>query len=254
MNMRQKLICAASVIGVFLAAAYILSLSHWGTVPLASGGNGALSLGVLEAYASSGSTFQQTINAGTLSVDIVDGSYASVSSPSVTFGATTFSFSCNTSTGEFGTTSTEAIYVQNPDAADNGWTVSLAANDPSDVWGSAGTDMDFNEAGAGGCVDDGETTDAGDALAGKLTIDPVSEGYIKVGACSGCGAGNISIQSAAAFEEGTTDSVDLLIAAEGSDDIGDWLFTDVTAYQTIPPEQAAAADYAIDMVLSIVAS
>lgn len=232
-------------------AMYVLALSGWSKAPFGSNtGSGAFSFGVLEAHASSGSTFQQTINAGTLAVDIVDGAYASVASPAVTFGATTFSFACNTSTGTFGTTSTEALYIQNPDAADGGWNVTLAANSTTDSWGSAGTDMDFNEAGAGGCVDDGATTDA-DSLSGKLTIDPATSGYVKAGACSGCSASNVSVQSAAAFEEGTTNNVTIVQGADGSDDIGDWLLTGVIATQTIPPEQPANNDYAIDMVLTI---
>jgi hypothetical protein len=251
MNTGQRFLLVASIVGMLCMAMYILALSSWGKAPLASNtGSGAFSFGVLEAHASSGSTFRQTINAGTLAVDIVDGSYVTVGSPVVTFGGTTFAFACNTSTGTFGTTSTEVLYVQNPDASDTGWNITLAANSTTDSWESAGTNMDFNEAGAGGCVDDGGTTDA-DSLSGKLTIDPESGGYVKVGACSGCAVTNVSVQSLAAFEEGTTDSVTLVEGASGSDDIGDWRITGITASQTIPPEQPAAGDYAIDMVLTI---
>ena len=203
--------------------------------------------------ASGTSTFNQTINAGTLSIDIADStsSYASVSSPAITMGALTFSFSCQQATGTFGT-ATEAIYIQNPDAADSGWTVSLAAASTTDVWDSAGTDFDFNDPGTGGCVDDGPTTDT-DGFGGQMTV--VAEGAsLGTGGCSSCGVSNITVGSSAAYVEGSTDTVTLLTAAAGSDDIGDWDLTGVTINQQVPAEQPAASDYSIDMVLSVTAS
>jgi flagellin-like hook-associated protein FlgL len=99
-------------------------------------------------FAAQTSNFTQTINAGTLSIDIVDGSYVTVGSPSVTMSAKTFSFTCLTggsaSTGTFGTT-TQRIYIKNPDGADNGWTASLAASAPTAVWDGAVSDYDFND-------------------------------------------------------------------------------------------------------------
>jgi hypothetical protein len=49
-------------------------------------------------------------------------------------------------------------------------------------------------------------------------------------------------------------SITLLTAAAGSNDIGDWLFTGVDIDQTIPAEQIAATDYLLPMILSVVAS
>jgi hypothetical protein len=69
-------------------------------------------------FASATSNFAQTINAGTLSVDIVDASYVTVGSPSVTMTAAPFSFACQTATGTFGS-GTQQIYVKNPDASDS---------------------------------------------------------------------------------------------------------------------------------------
>jgi hypothetical protein len=97
------------------------------------------------------SSFTQTINPGTLTVDIVDGSYVTVASPAVAMNAVTFSFACQTATGTFGT-GTQNIYVKNPDAADNGWVVSLAAAAPTAFWASAGTNMDFNDPTTAGCT------------------------------------------------------------------------------------------------------
>ena len=155
--------------------------------------------------ASSTSNFTQTINPGTLAVDIVDSSHATVASPSVAFGAATFSFACATTTGTFGTAS-ERIYVSNPDAADNGWSVTMAATDGATAfWDSAGTDMDFNDPTSGGCADGvGDT----DSLIGKLIVDP-SGGTITQGP-SANGTSGVSAGSAATFDEGSTDSITLL--------------------------------------------
>lgn len=200
------------------------------------------------ALASSTSSFAQTIGSGTLSADIVDGSYVSVGSPSVTMSAATFSFGCQTSTGTFGS-GTEQIYVQNPDAADNGWSLTLAASAPTDIWDSAGTDFDFNDATGAGCSDGGDT----DGLAGQMTVDP-SVGTLAVGQCASCVATNVTKGSSAAFDEGTTDSITVLTGAAASDDVGDWTLQGVSISQKIPAEQPAAGDYSISLTLSVTAS
>jgi len=196
------------------------------------------------------SSFTQAINAGTLTVDIVDGSYVTVASPAVAMGAATFGFSCQATTGTFGTAS-QQIYVKNPDAADNGWVVSLAASDPTDFWDSAGTDMDFNDPTTSGCGESG--TDA-DSLKGQMTVDP-SVGTLAAGQCAGCVTTNVTKGSSAAFNQDTAaNSITILTGAAGSNDIGDWKLTGVGISQTIPAEQPAASDYSIDLTLSIVAS
>ncbi len=108
-------------------------------------------------FASNVSNFSFTVNAGALSVDIVDGSYVTVPSPAVVLSAVTFSFACQTggsaSTGTFGTAS-QQIYVKNPDAADGGWNVTLAATSgTTSFYDSAGTDVDFNDPTSSGCGD-----------------------------------------------------------------------------------------------------
>ena len=187
----------------------------------------------------------QTINAGTLSVDIVDGSYAPVGTPSVAMSTETFSFSCGSSTGTLGT-ATEQIYVQNPDNADGGWSLTIAASNPTDLWDSAGTDYDFNDPTTSGCEDGGDA----DSFAGQMTID-ASGGTLAVGNCSSCTTTNITKGSSSAFDEGTTDSITLLTAAAGSDDIGDWTLQGVSLSQTIPPEQPAAADYSLSLTVTV---
>ncbi len=204
--------------------------------------------GAMGAYAASTSNFQLTINPGTLAVDIVNGSFTTVASPSVVFSAATFSFSCSSTTGTLGTSS-EQIYVTNPDAADAGWVVSIAGSATTAFWNSAGTDMDFNDATSSGCGDGADT----DTLKGQLTVNP-SGGTIAVGNCASCSTTSVTAGSSSAFVEGTTDSITVLTGASGSDDIGDWTLQGVALTQTIPAEQPAASDYNIDMVLSIVAS
>jgi hypothetical protein len=197
------------------------------------------------ALASSISNFQQEITSGTLAIDIVDASYASVASPSVSMGSETFSFACNTSTGTFGT-ATEQIYVSCPDVAGN-WTASLAGQNATSVWDSAGTDMDFNDEGGGGCTDGADD----DSLAGLMYVDP-NGGSLAEGA-SGNGTSGVSLGSASHFVEGSTDTI-TIVSSDGSTPIGDWTVQDVSISQTIPPEQPAADDYDINMVLTISSS
>lgn len=201
-------------------------------------------------FAAATSNFQFTINPGTLTVDIVDGSYAVVSSPSVVFSPTTFSFACQTPgvTGIFGT-ATQQMYIKNPDAADSGWAVSLAASAPTAFWDSTGTDVDFNDPTTSGCTDGADV----DTLKGQLTVN-ASVGTLAAGACATCATTNITKGSSNAFNQGTTDSITLLTAASNSDDIGDWTLQGVSLSQTIPAETAAASDYDINMTLSVVAS
>jgi hypothetical protein len=186
------------------------------------------------------SNFQQTINAGTLSVDITNDSYTPVGSPSVAMNDVTFSFTCQTATGTLGTTS-EQIYIVNPNAANNGFTISLAASDPTDLWDSAGTPFDFNDPTSAGC--DG----------GQMTVNPAA-GTVNAGACSSCDTTGLTLGSSAAFSQGVLDSITVLTASAGSDDIGDWYIRGIGISQTIPAEQPVASDYNIDLTLSIVAS
>ena len=196
---------------------------------------------------SSTSDFTQTINPGTLTVDIVDGSYVTVSSPAVAMSAATFAFTCQTTTGTFGTV-TEQIYVKNPDASDTGWSTTLAAAAPTAFWNSAGTDMDFNDPTTAGCTDGADA----DSLKGQMTVDP-SVGTLAIGQCLSCAVTNVTKGTSAAFNQGTLDSITILSGAAGSDDIGDWKLTGVSISQKIPGEQPAANDYTIPLTLSIVA-
>lgn len=204
--------------------------------------------GTTYVLASSTSNFTQAIGAGTLAVDIVDGSYVTVASPTMAMSAATFSFTCQTKTGSFGT-ATQQIYVSNPDAADGGWTVSLAAQATTNIWDSTGTDFDFNDPTGSGCTDGGDT----DLLGGQMTVDATGA-TLATGTCASCVTTNITKGSSSAFNEGTTDTITILTGAAASNDIGDWKLTGVSISQKIPAEQPAASDYDINMVLSIATS
>lgn len=199
--------------------------------------------------ASATSSWTQVIGSGTLSVDIVDAATSTIASPYLNLDNATFSFTCQATTGTF-STSTQQIYIQNPDAADGGWSVTLAAANPANVWDGAASDFDFNDPTGSGCTDG---ADAGDTVGGQMTVDP-SAGVIMVGDCAACSTANVSAGSSFAFSEGVKDDITIVTGAAGSDDVGDWAIRTISISQTIPAEQGAASDYTISMVLSIATS
>jgi hypothetical protein len=218
---------------------------------LAIGTAGLISI----SLASSNSSFGQTINAGTLSTDIQDATRITVPSPSISMSAKSVSFDCyegaTASTGTFGSNA-QRIYVSNPNAANNGWTLTMAAQSGATAtWANGGATQkfDFNDAG-GSPVGCGDGADA-DSLSGQMTIDP-SVGTLTAD-CANCTTGNISKGSSAAFVEGTTNSITLLNAAAASNDIGRWYLTGVSVSQTIPAEQTADS-YTINMSLTVAAT
>lgn len=201
--------------------------------------------------AANNSTFNQTINAGTLSTDIMDASRVTVASPSVAMTAKSFSFDCysagTASTGTFGT-NTERVYVTNPDGADNGWTLALAATGgATTTWTSGGNGFDFNDATSSGCTDGADA----DSRGGQLTVNP-NAGTLTTD-CGSCTTTNVTKGSSTAFVQTTTDSVTLLTAAAGSDDIWRGYLTGATLSQTVPAETPAGT-YTINMTLTATAS
>jgi hypothetical protein len=207
------------------------------------------------AFAASNSTFNQTVNSGTLSTDIMDASRVTVASPSVAMSAKSFSFDCqaggSASTGTFGT-NTERIYVSNGDAADNGWTLTIAATGGATArWqnGGASQFMDFNDptGATAGCTDGGDA----DTTPGQLTLDP-NAGTLTAD-CGSCVTTNVTKGSSAGFNQGTVDSVTILNAAAGSNDVWRGYLTGVGVSQTVPAETPADA-YTLDLTLTVTAS
>lgn len=208
----------------------------------------ALTAGGGVVYAANNTDVTQTINAGTLTADIRDASRVPVASPTFAMSATTFSFSCQSSTGTIGS-STQRLYVDNPDTADSGWTLSVAATDgATGLWENSGVTntFDYNDPTAAGCTDSADT----DTKAGQLTINP-SVGTLTAD-CTSCATTNITKGSSSAYNQGTVDSITLLNAAAGSDDIGRWYLTGVSASQTIPADQPVD-NYSINLTITVTA-
>ena len=197
--------------------------------------------------AASTSTFTQVISASTLATDIRSDSTTSVSSPAVSLSSQTFSFNCQTSTGTFGTNG-ERIYVDNPDGADNGWTLTVAASPAATaVWNQGSNYFDFNDAGGSGCTDGADA----DSYGGQLTIN-ANAGTITTD-YSGSDTTGLTKGTSTAFAQGTTDSITLITAANTSADIWRGYITGISLSQTIPAEQAAAS-YTINFALTATAS
>lgn len=200
-------------------------------------------------------TLNQTINAGTLLTDILDSGRSPVGSPSVSFSAKTFSFDCqyggSASTGSLGSDS-QRVYVVNPNAANNGWTLAIAATSGATArWANGGSTqyIDYNDpSGANpGCTDG---ADASDTTAGQLSVDP-SVSTLTTD-CISCTASNVTKGSSSAYNQGTTDSITLLNAAAASDDIWRGYLTGIAMSQTIPAEQPADT-YSLNMTLTVTA-
>jgi len=191
----------------------------------------------------------QAINAGTLTTDIRDASRNPIASPTFALAATTFSFNCQTTTGTIGSSS-QRLYVDNPGAANNGFTLTIAATaGATATWANGGVTQtfDFNDPTGAGCTDGGDADSKGgqlqlDASASTLTAD-----------CSTCSTTGLTKGSSTAFSQAVTDSITLLTAASGSDDVGRWYLTGIGVSQTIPAEQPND-NYTINLTVTVTAS
>ena len=195
----------------------------------------------------------QSITAGTLSTDILDGSRVTVGAPSFALGSKTFSFSCQSggsaSTGTLGSAS-QRLYVINPDGADNGWTLTMAATSGATAaWENTGATQtyDFNDPGGSGCSDGGDA----DSRIGQLSVDPTASTLTTD--CLSCVSTNVTKGSSSAYNQGTTDSITILNASAASDDIWRGYLTGIGLSQTIPAEQAVDS-YDINFTVTVTAS
>jgi hypothetical protein len=189
------------------------------------------------AFAASNSNFTQTINNGTLTTDIMDASRVTVASPAVAMTAKSFSFNCQSagsaSTGTLGTNS-ERLYVSNGDAADNGFTLTVAATSGATAtWANGGATQtfDFNDPTGSSCTDGGDADTRGgqmsiNAAAGTLNTD-----------CGSCSATGVSLGTSASFAQATTDSITLINAGSTSADIWRGYLSGAAVSQSIPAEQ-----------------
>ncbi len=207
------------------------------------------SLGSSVAHAANSLDVTQAITAGSLATDVRDASRATVASPSFAMTSTGFSFSCQTATGTIGS-NTQRVYVDNPNGANNGWTLTIAATGgATSLWQNTGTtqNFDFNDATSSGCTDGGDA----DTKAGQMTLNP-SAGTLTTD-CASCTTTSITKGSSSAFSQGTTDSITLLNAAAASDDVGRWYLTNVGVSQSVPAEQPVDS-YKINLTLTSTAS
>lgn len=178
------------------------------------------------------STLSQTINAGTLSTDIRDGSNVVVASPSFAMTAKQISTSQQTSTGTFGT-ATQRISVDNPGGANAGFSLTLNATDPTaGKWTSGGNNYDFK----------------GSAAQGQLTVDPAAGTWV---ALSGT-ITSITKGNSAAFSGATASPITLATAAAGLEDIWNGYVTGIGLSQTIPANTPGGT-YTISMTQTVAA-
>jgi hypothetical protein len=197
-----------------------------------------------QAVLSATSSFSQVISTGVLSTNIVDASFVAVPSPAVSMSSKSLAFTCQTSTGTFGTDS-ERIYVANPDAADGGWTLTLGTTNTFKWDDSSSHYYDFNDPTGSGCTDG--TDD--DLIAGQMSVNP-SAGTLAVGLCQGCVVTNVSKGSSNGFNEGTLDSITVLTGAASSDDVGDWYLTGASISQKVPAGQVTGT-YTLNLTLTV---
>jgi len=200
-------------------------------------------------FAAGNTDVTQVINAGVLTADIRDASRVTVVSPTFALSTATFSFTCQTTTGTLGTDS-QRLYVDNPNTANNGWTLTIAATSGATaLWHNVGSTQtfDFNDPTTAGCTDGADA----DSKAGQLTINPAA-GTLTAD-CPTCVVTNITKGTSTGFSQATTDSVTLLNASASSDDIGRWYLTGVGLSQTLPGEQPVDS-YSINLTITSTAS
>ena len=181
------------------------------------------------AVAISGTT--TITSAGVLSVDIVDGTDQSVTSPSVAFNASPFTWTDTQTTATLGTSS-EKIKVSNYTGT-AAWTLSIAATDGvSALWDKGTETYDYN----------------GTQSEGRLYVDPTTATITPGGSCSNTG---LTLQSASYFVSGSIDSINLVVASGSAETSCDWYITGVSLTQDIPGRQAPGA-YSLEMTLTVI--
>lgn len=187
------------------------------------------------AMASNAPTFNQTVNAGTLTFDILQSDGATpVASPSVAFTALNRSFSCQTNTATLGDTNNK-MYVTNF-ATNNTWNISIAATTgQTATWTAGSNTYKFNDATGSGCTN------------GQLTVDP-SVATVNLDCNSACTAAAITKGASTAFVSGTANSVTLMSSSNGTAWKG--YLTGVGLSQKIPASQPAGS-YSLPMTITL---
>ncbi len=169
--------------------------------------------------------------AGALTVDIVDGSGVSVTSPSVSFSAVTFNFdSVQTAIGTLGVAA-QKIRVTNTTSTAT-WSLTIAASGGAGaLWTSGGNTYAFNGAAAAN---------------GQLTVNP-SGGTITPQA--GCTTTGVSLGSSSTFSGGTNTPKTVASAGSTAGTNCYWDITNASLSQTIPILQTSGT-YTLGMTLT----
>lgn len=216
-----------------------------------------LALAVLvNGYASAAKTvtFTSNISAGVLLADIRNQFGQSIANPTLDFGTITNSYNCRTGStslsAKLGSDSSR-IYVDNPKAAYDGWTLTLSPKyGTTSAWSSSDSvdKFDYNDAGTNGTgCDDGD----GDGVGGVLSVN--SSNASLNSDCKQCTTNNVMIGSANEESFDSNSHITLLRANDQADFLGSWYMTGIDVKQTVPAEQGGGA-YSIEMVLTATAS
>jgi hypothetical protein len=188
-------------------------------------------------FAAATPTLNQTVNAGTLSTDILgsDGT-TTVASPAVAFPALNRSFACQTNTATLGS-DTNRIYVTNF-ASYSTWNLTIAATGGGTATWTSGSDhYKFNDATGSGCTN------------GQLTIDS-SVGTIHFDCNSTCDGTSGASTSTSTAMTGATPAT-LLSDSNGIAWKG--YLTGVSLSQKIPASQVSGS-YSLGMTITVTGS
>ncbi len=180
----------------------------------------------------------QTINAGTLSTDILqsDGS-TPVSAPTVGFPALNVGFTCQTNTATLGDTNNR-VYVTNL-ATNNGWNLTMAATGgPTATWSDTNSHTyAYNNAAGSGCT------------GGQMTVNPTAA-TVNLDCSSACVSTNITKGSSTPLDSTGSSVVTLMSDSDGSAWKG--YLTGVGLSQKIPASQPAGS-YSLGMTITVTA-
>lgn len=186
--------------------------------------------GAVLAATEANSRLTQQINAGVLSTSILDTTGQPVANPSFGMSATTVSNTAvQTSTGALGTNE-QRLTVDNPGAANNGWTLALAGAAGA-KWTSGANNYSFNATAS----DQGQLS-----ITSAGTVTPV------IGDTTG-----VSGASTSTFSN-TTSSITIMDAASNSADVWNGYITGIGLSQTVPVGTPVGA-YTLNLVQTITA-
>lgn len=186
--------------------------------------------GVALAATTANSQLTQQINAGTLSTSILDTTGGVVATPSFGMSATTVSNTAvQTSTGTLGTND-QRLTVDNPGAANNGWTLALAGASGA-AWTSGANTYPFN---------------AATSAQGQLSITSAGTVTPVIG-----GATGVSGASTSTFSNSTS-SITIMDATSSAANVWNGYITGIGLSQTVPVGTPAGS-YTLNLVQTLTA-